>query len=39
VIDKSGHVVGIAIACQGEPGNRGQRHVIPAHIAKGVAAD
>ncbi len=39
VIDKSGRVVGIAIACQGERGNWGQRHVIPAHIARSVVAD
>ena len=39
VIDKSGRVVGITIACQGESGNLGQRHVIPAHIARGVVAD
>ena len=39
VIDKSGHVVGIAIACQGEPGNWGQRHVIPAPIARDLVVD
>ena len=37
VIDKSGHVVGIAIAYLGE--RFGERHVIPAHLARGVVAD
>lgn len=38
VIDKSGRVVGIAIACLG---NRyfGQRDVLPAHVARKVVAD
>ena len=40
VIDKSGRVVGITIACR--PMNYikfRQPHVIPAHIARGVVAD
>ena len=36
MIDKSGRVVGIAIACRTMYGNFGQRHVIPARVAKGV---
>ena len=35
VIDKSGHVVGIVIACLGE--RFGPRHVIPARVARRVA--
>ena len=40
VIDKSGRVVGVTIACL--PTNNvkfRQPHVIPAHIARGVVAD
>jgi serine protease Do len=41
VIDKSGHVIGIVIACQ--PGDNfpkfGQRHVIPASVARKVIGD
>lgn len=39
VIDKSGRVVGIAIASRTIYGNFGQRHVIPARVARGVVAD
>ncbi len=39
VIDKSGRVVGIVIACVGHHGNYGPRRVIPAHIARSVVAD
>ncbi len=39
VIDRSGRVVGIAIACRGTYGGFGQRHVIPAAVARKVVAD
>jgi serine protease Do len=40
VIDRNGQVAGIAIACKGirDP-DKGECHVIPAHVARGVAAD
>lgn len=37
VIDMSGRVVGIAIACLGE--SVGERHVLPAHLVKEMVAD
>ena len=38
VIDRSGRVAGIAIACRAH-GIKGERHVIPAAVAKKVVAD
>jgi S1-C subfamily serine protease len=39
VIDRSGRVAGIAIACRMSLGFKGERHVIPAHVARGVVDD
>lgn len=39
MIDRSGRVAGIAIACHLSFGNLGQRHVIPAAVARQVFAD
>jgi S1-C subfamily serine protease len=40
VIDRSGRVAGIAIACRSiRSPDKGECHVIPAHVARGVVAD